>query len=524
MSTGGCRSRRGRAAVLAAVLLVTVTAGCGEQGAGGTGARRSTDGVPSFPGAPLVLVSVDTLRADRLGCYGYERGTSPRLDAFAREAVLFEDVYANSPKTASSHMSLFTSLPPSVHKVSNYSARLGLELTVLPQNRMTLAQTLNRSGYWNVAVAGGGNMMAEMGFARGFQGRFESGLADLSDLVARALHRLDQAPAEQPPFLFLHTYQVHGPYLPPREFMERFAPDPHPVLGPRVLHYRDLPFHEQWKSMNRDRGGGGVPPYWEGKEEFGADEAAYLSDLYDGEVAYTDQQLGLLFDALRERGLYDRAIVVVLSDHGEEFHEHGDFEHDQLHREHLHVPLLVRLPGGELGGTRVRGLASLLDVMPTLLDLLDLEGPATMTGVSLVPAMVSGRNEGRPVLSERVMFPADYKASLRSDGSTVIFHATQGDPDVPGWIAAYDLRTDPGEQHDVYAAAPFARRAAQALREQLTAIFHQRDVLDSFDSGERVSLTDPELVRELQQLGYTDPGTSLEVPPGTPLEHWPTDT
>jgi arylsulfatase A-like enzyme len=502
-------------AVLAALLFLLLGACGGEGGGSGDG------GELEFPRANLLVISIDTLRADRLGCYGYDRPTTPNLDALAEEAVLFEDCYANSCKTASSHMTLFTSMEPSAHKVSNFSARLGLELTQLPNNRLTLAQVLNRDGYWNAAVAGGGNLMPEMGFGRGFQRRFESGLADVHDLADRLLQRADEMAASGAPgFLFFHTYQVHGPYLPPRRFLEQFAPDPDPLLGPRVEAYVDLPFHLQWRAMNRGLGGD-VPPYWEGKEEFGPEQARYLSDLYDGEIAYTDEQLGRLFEALEQKGLYDDMMIVFLADHGEEFYEHGEFEHDQLHREHMHVPLIVRLPGGRLGGTRVEGITSLVDVMPTVLQLLGQEGPPTMTGTSQVPAMLSGRTENRPVLSERVMFPDDYEATLRSDASAVIFHANNGDPGIPAELEAFDLRADPGELTNVYPDASFARRAAQALKDALTVVFNQRQVLDEVDSGKTISLDDENVAEQLESLGYTSDGHALEAPAGTPLDAWP---
>jgi arylsulfatase A-like enzyme len=477
----------------------------------------------SFQGAHLLLVSLDTLRADRLGCYGYDRDTSPVLDALAAESVLFEQVYSHSPKTASAHMSLFTSLLPSVHKVRNFSARLGLELTNLPSNRLTLAQILNQSGYWNAAVTSGGNIRPDMGFKRGFRGRFEGVMDDFSNHVARSLQRWDEALASGAPgFVFLHTYQVHGPYLPPPEFMDRFAAEPSGVIVDRVEALKDLPFQQQWAAMNKTFQGN--PPFWGGREDFGPDEAAYMSDLYDGEVAYTDSQLGVLLDGLRERDLLDRMIIVVLSDHGEEFYEHGDFEHDQLYREHLHVPLLVRLPGGRRGGTRVRGQAGLIDVMPTLLELLELPASPTMTGESLVPAITSGRTSNKPVVAERVMFqPTEYSATLRTPQHTVMFVAEE--LGAPGELRAYDLRADPAEVDDIFDTGDFSSQAAEALRAELVRAFSGREELDKVDSGEVIRLDDPAAVKELESLGYVGSGAApaeIEIT-GTPLERWPED-
>lgn len=508
--------------LLGACLLAAALGGCSGQDSGAVNDSWGDAQALSFPGAHLLLISVDTLRADRLGCYGYGRGTSPQLDKLAQESVLFETAYSHSPKTASSHMSLFTSLLPSVHKVRNWSARLGLERTSLPGNRLTLPQVLAQSGYATAAVTSAGNIQPEMGFSRGF-GRdgFVGRMADVSWHIKQALQRWqDIRMGTAPGFVFLHTYQVHGPYLPPPEFMERFAPNPQGVVAERVAALAPLPFAQQWAAMNK--GMGEIPPFWEGMESFGPAEAAYLSDLYDGEVAYTDERLGELLDSLRQMGLLDRMILVLLSDHGEEFFEHGSFEHDQLFREHLHVPLLVRLPGGRLGGTRVSGQAGLIDVMPTLLELLDLQGPPTMAGESLVPAMRSGRTSDRPVVAERVMFlPSEYSATLRSSRQAVTFFADMTES--RGHLTGYDLVTDARELNDVFDQASFAR-PADALWNELARAFAALELLDAEDSGTLVRLTDTETLNDLAALGYTGDSAEGEVPTvsqGTPLDLWP---
>jgi len=407
-------------------------------------------------------------------------------------------------------MSLFTSLLPTVHKVRNQSDRLGLKSPVLAHNRLTLPQVLLRSGYWTAAVAGGGNIDPGLGFDRGFQGRFESNLLDVSELVDRALVRLEEGRRTgAPTFVFLHTYQVHGPYLPPPEYEARFAPDPSPIIGQRVALYRDLPFKKQWSIMNRGLGNDPTKAYWYGKETFDEREAAYLSDLYDGEVAYTDSQIGRLLSTLGETGQLDELVVVVLADHGEEFHEHGDFEHDQLYREHLHVPCLVRLPGGLLGGTRIAGLASLMDVMPTVLALLGLESPEGVQGKSLVSTFLSGKTDDSPQVAERVMFPDDYKAALRSPELNIIFHA------VPGRLQAFDLIADPAERQDVLTTEPQAKPAAAALKRALENAFELRNALDAVDAGTTTTLS-PDKAAEMRELGYVG-DTSGEAS----LESWP---
>lgn len=491
---------RRRAATLAALLGAALAAAC---------ARAADDGDGLlFPRAPLLIVSIDTLRADRLGCYGSTTGASPELDAFAAQAVRFESAYANSCKTAESHMSLFTSLPVTAHGVTNASARLELPVYEVARNRLTLPQVLRRAGYWNAAVACGGNLMPKMGFARGFPpGRFLSDAQDVSVIVDRGLAALDAGLAQDDPvFLFLHTYQTHGPYVPPEGYRLRFAPEFRGQVGERVQAIKDLPYQQQWAAMNT--------VFWAGVEHFTAEDAAYLSDLYDGEVAYTDEHFGRLMRGLQERGLLDELIVVVLSDHGEEFAEHGHYEHDQLYEEALRVPLLIRLPGGRLGGTTVTGLTSLLDVMPTLLELLGLQGPEQMMGRSLVPAMLSGRVSERPILAERTMFPGAYMATLRTPGTTVYFREEQGR------IEVYDRAADPAERAALPADAASHGPARQALLDQLTALFALRAALDDEATGGTFVL-DEATRQQLLELNYTGEGQLPPLPENNPLRRYP---
>jgi len=474
------------------------------------------EGKLQFPGAPVLLISIDTLRADRLGCYGYDRGTSPHLDALAQESVLFEDVYAPSCKTAESHMSLFTSLPVSAHGVTNASVRLGVAPTALCKNRLTLGQMLRRSGYWNTAVACGGNLMPDMGFVRGFEGRFDSRLRDVSEIVDLTLAQIDAGLAqERPVFAFMHTYQVHGPYVPPPPYLERFAPGYRGVVGERVRRFESLSFDEQFRAMHEG--------FWEGEESFGPEDTAYLSDLYDGEIAYTDAELGRLLDALRQRGVLDRMLVVVFSDHGEEFAEHGEYQHDQLYRESLHVPLLVRLPGGRLGGTRVEGLASLVDVLPTLVELLALEGQQAPGGRSLVTAMQSKRTADEPVLAERTMFAGKYLAALRTPAATAHF-AEEYSAEADRALTVYDTAADPGELQPLPGGE--ARTASLTLLyRRLGESFALRAQLDAdpeCQAGAEAYVVSPEQNAELNALGYVE-GSDGTSAGGTPLDCWPED-
>ena len=468
-----------------------------------------------YPNHGLLILSLDTLRADRLGVYGNERGLTPHLDAFAEECVVFDDAFANSPKTASSHMTLFTSMLPTAHGVTNFAPRQGIEARMLADNRLTLAQVLNRKGYWNASIASGGNIQLELGFAKGFGNHFTSAIRDVRDMILEAETVFERARRQKAPwFFFLHTYQVHAPYVPPEPFMSRFSTRREGLVADFVDRLGQLRPHEQWRAMH---------DLWEVEDQLTAEDAVYLSELYDGEVAYLDDRLGDFFDFLRDKDLLDQMIVVVLSDHGEEFAEHGDWEHDQLYDEHLRIPLMIRLPGGHHGGTRVEGLTSLLDVMPTVLEMLAIDGPGPpryqeMQGTSLVPAILSGRTRNAPVVAERVMYADKYQGALRSPDASVIFRAATGaqPAGTEGTLEAHDLKTDPGQQTDVAASAPWFCSASGALQQNLASLFALRFTLDQVASGAKVDVP-PEVLAQLEQLGYVEGGGDGSAP----LMSWP---
>ncbi len=506
--------------VLAAAALVALglVAGCGETREPARDTESRGAGTPSgrlsFPGANLLLISIDTLRADRVGAYGYERGTTPFLDELAESAIIFEDAYATSPKTASSHMSLFTSMLPTEHGVTNASARLGIAVRRVAENRPTLPQVLRDANYWNVAIAGGGNLMEPMGFGKGFRGhkpnapsRFFSRLADVRAMVDNALDFARRIPQlDKPAFLFTHTYQVHSPYNSPRRYRERFAPDSSSsIVGPIARKLHDTPGVSSLAAVE----------LWEREDEFTSADNQHLSDLYDAAIAYTDDELRRFFDELATLDLIDPTIVVILSDHGEEFGEHGNYEHDQLYTEHLHVPLIVRLPGGAHGGTRVSGLCSLIDVFPTLMELLEIDGPDTMQGTSLVNAIKTGATDGLAPVSEHVMFADHYRATRRTASSAVMFDAAAGT--VEGWDIADDPRQLAAPTDGLAGAH---RNNGEQLNVALVRAFARRAALDAEDAGEAVPLSTEQL-EALEALNYVESETVL--PEGTPLDAWPHD-
>jgi arylsulfatase A-like enzyme/Tfp pilus assembly protein PilF len=304
----------------------------------------------TYPDAPIVLISIDTLRADHLPLYGYKPGSTPNIDRLGREGIVFEGLFSHCPLTLPAHASLLTGLLPPHHGVRD---NLGFRLA--PEHR-TLAARLRAAGLRTGGAVSAYVLRAATGMAQGFEFyddalEVEGGTESLGNLqrdgsiTVESLSRWIDAQHGARLLAFLHLYEPHSPYAPPPRHRG------HPVA-------------------------------------------------YDGDVAYADELVGRFLDGLRARGLYDRAVIVVTSDHGEGLHDHGEEEHGIfLYREAVHVPLIVRLPGGAHGGTRVAGLLAQADIAPTLLELAGVPADG-MDGVSFRAALTGGRLRDTRVYSE----------------------------------------------------------------------------------------------------------------------------
>ena len=314
---------------------------------------RPAAALPPLEQAPnVLLISIDTLRADHLGSYGYPRPTSPRLDQLAREGARFETAVAPTSWTLPSHMSLLTGLDPLLTGVY-------VDTRSLPRGTDTLALRLAKLGYATGGVVSGGYLNAKWGFARGFDyyddfsvGKRHFG-ADKQEITSphilqlanRWLDQWQQRDSRRPFFLFLHFYDVHYDFNPPPPYDTMFDPD---YQG--TLTGLDFDTNPALKP--------GLPQR----------DLEHLLALYDGEIRHLDDHLGRFFDSLAERGVFDNTIVAVTSDHGEEFGEHGRFGHrETLYDEVLLIPLIVRFPAKIAPGTVVREQVRLIDVGPTLL-------------------------------------------------------------------------------------------------------------------------------------------------------------
>lgn len=354
-----------RRALFAGVLVV---ASSGLLSAALGGCRTRADSTLR-PTRGVLVISLDTLRADHLSAYGYSRDTSPFLDALARRGVLFEQVIAQYPSTLTSHMCVFTGLYPGEHGVYPPDA-------VLSERIPTLPELFRAGGYRTGGFTEGGFVAGRFGFARGFDtfdDRARRKPDDVERTLARARAFVEGIGPEERYFLFVHSYQIHDPYDPPEPYASMFRDgEPPDTFPPDAAH---LVRHNTY--------GGELP----------AGTVEYFEALYDGSIRYADDQLAEFFAFLEERGLTDDLTVVVLSDHGEQFQEHGQFVHADIYYETMHVPLVVVHPGLP-AGRRVGRPVELLDVAPTLLDLAGIDADVSMSGRSRIPEMLGAGGSG----------------------------------------------------------------------------------------------------------------------------------
>jgi len=389
------------------------------------------------PGANILLVTIDTLRADRLGCYGYRSIETPNLDRLAQKGALFEHALAQAPLTTPSHASIMTGLNPTAHKVRDTGG------FTLAASHTTLATILQRAGWDTAAFVGSAVLKKRFGLDQGFTvyddempstGPISGEAAQrrAGEVVDHALRWLD-AQSGKPFLLWVHVYDPHLPYDPPSPFRNKYADRP-----------------------------------------------------YDGEVAYTDQQLGRLFDAVEKKSP-GNALIAVLSDHGESFSEHGEYAHGVfLYDTTLQIPFLLSGPGVP-SGKRLKQQARTIDLLPTLLELTGMKPPPEVQGVSLTAAFKDQEIAGSAY--GETMFPKLNMgwSELRSMRTPRWKYIRAPKPEL------YDLQQDPGEANNVAASHP---DEVKKLEVQLNAV--------TGGANERVepAAADPQTMKQLKSLGY----------------------
>jgi arylsulfatase A-like enzyme len=419
----------------------------------------------------VLIVSLDTLRPDHLGCYGYERNTSPEIDRFCRDAIRFDRAIAQAPSTLPSHASMLTSTLPRQH------AAFLTRKSALASGVTTLPEILRAAGYTTVSYNGGAQLAPEWGLDRGFDiyesvrpkqahGDAFSGQVDRFDHTVEVAARWFREQRAEPFFAFLHSYEVHHPYTPTAENLRLFERDYSGEL-PRDITASLL------RSVNR------------GSPTLTRADFDHIVSTYDAEIRSADAAFGDLMAFLRARGLYDEMLIVLMSDHGEEFGEHGlmGWHSHTLYDELLRVPLVIKLPNSRFAGRVVTDPVRLIDVAPTVLEVLGLPPAHAFVGESLLAFFEAQSAVSRPAISQQDTARRDV-LSLRTDR----WKLYRG--------KLFDLEADRLEQRDVAGTHP---EIAASLQARLDELLEQTSV------GEGVPSTpEPETRERLQSLGYIE--------------------
>lgn len=399
---------------------------------------------------PVFIISIDTLRSDRLPVYGYDGVETPHIDAFRRDAVLFERAYSHTPLTLPSHASILTGLLPADHGVRDNTG-----YRVSPDVK-TVAELLGAKGYATGAAVSTFVLRRQTGIDRGFS-FYDDAVAPLSP-GNRQISAIQRDGSETvriatewiqkqttPVFFMLHLYEPHMPYTPPEPYRSRY------------------------------------------------------SNAYDGEIARTDAIVGEFIESLKKNGLFERSLVILLSDHGEGLNDHGEEEHGTfLYREAIQVPMLIKFPGSKFSGSSVAAPVQLIDVVPTILERLGIDVPRPLAGRSLATLITEESPEWRNVYSEtyypRFHYGWSDQHSL-TDGRHHYIQSTRSE--------LFDLRNDPGEKNDILE------------RERRTHFAMKRAIEPLVREAAAPAAADREEIAKLAALGYL--GSTVSTKPGEVL-------
>ena len=490
---GGALHRRkrallaGRSGRVAFILLLLVLIGAFLAG-------RSTRSAPSASdrreGPNVVMIVLDALRADYVSSYGYERSTTPHMDSLADEGVVFDVAYSHGNRTIIAMPALFTSMYPSFHGAMGYKELI----SPLPPNRVTLAEMLNDAGYTTVALMTNIHLKSVFNMTQGFDrvDEFNGGCYDLTvfrllrkaGLIETPMFAVTAHPVagevsdagiewlghikDRPFFLYLHYMDTHHPYTPPPEFARKFATTREGATASEL-------FMETVNLLGD-----------QAQEDLDEQGLQQLKDYYAASIAYADYEIGRVIDAVRALPDDRETIVVVTSDHGDEFLEHGTLYHNNIVIEELiRVPLIFWSSRGTGAGTRVAAPVRHIDVMPTLADMTGTVSPPEAEGVSLIP-LINGDSDKHDV---SIIAEGDFCTALIRDNWKLVY------VDSTDSYGLYDLASEEGERRDLSSRN---RDVLEAMKLELDEYME-----NAWSSRQRIHReADPETLEQLRKLGY----------------------
>ncbi len=444
----------------------------------------------------VIFIMIDTLRPDRLGCYGYRRDNAPTIDALAKEGVLFERAISAAPWTQPSIASLFASVYPGVHGVIGYrKAYQGVKdeaktVTVFVGSFQTLAESFQSAGYATAAIIANPFLVKGFGFDQGFD-HYNDTITDnwvTGDIVNQAaLAWLTRRKNKKPFFLYLHYMDVHGPYAAPPKFLDPLLDDleregVREKLSPEAIQKLDYLWQPPTGPTDLARHNK-LSLYRE-----------YWSARYEAGIRQVDYYLQQLREQLIELGLWDDAYIILTADHGEALYEHGFWDHGfGVYHTDLHVPLIMRWPGTLPANQRIHALARLIDLAPTLIAQLHLTPMTHIQGASLLP-IIQERSPGeapRMAFAEGVKIGPEQRAVYAGPWKLLLFVDT-------GEVKLFQIDRDPLEQKDLAETHP---KLTSELRGVLNEQQRRNKELSRGVPAHQTTLTD-EQINRLRSLGY----------------------
>jgi arylsulfatase A-like enzyme len=453
----------------------------------------------------VFLISVDTLSSLHMSLYGYHRKTTPNIEEFAHDSVVFSNAFSNSSWTVTSHMSLFTSRHEHEHKVeerAEYEIKNQKLIQVKPPYIIPLSYDLPffpedlSKEFVNISYNGGVKVNALFGFYRGFDLYWSNN--DLYSQNAAAVmfeeakNKLLKSKFPKS-FYFLHTYHVHAPHNPQPDFLNQI---------PRKTQMKKFDF-------NKDLGGNRCI-FKKTNDNFQEDVKA----LYDAEIISFDQSFGEFIDFLKKHNLYQNAMIILLSDHGEEFFEHKRWAHgSDLYNEQIKVPLLIKFPEQQYRGKKIESNVSLLDVLPTIMDFYSIKYSKNIRGQSLIPLVRTSKTVERPILTSIYKFkPFELlpgKIAVIQGKYKMIFNKRYTPetykyfeyppPSIESTLELYDLKKDPGERNNLFSKNITIK---DELLDYLKKMMNEMD-LATRKKG-REEKVSKEMLEKLRTLGYID--------------------